>query len=333
MQASYKDLPDRQGVNPSRRQGRHYRVPDFVRGRIKGSRKNHRFDGFLRHHGLDETKVTEGFRTLHRRVSGRLNKATLLFEKDVFKTYLHCMKKAYKAPLSETEKLVELLRCNKKFNHQNSPWHRLVALLESRAILPSLNDIVVKPMKKPEYVPKGDSTAIEVLTDGKWLPTGITWTRSVTSTGTLVFHASDEKLLEKDGNLYSYRGPYYGGTVLGGRFPMKSGQIMRFATPYKDAPHLYHRDEDREKGADALEELFSFLPRSNKPLQGFGGGKSPGLDSIAVRDSYDCDQIYDLVCSLKDRSAEIAPRSKIFYGISRVVPRTILEDVPDGSSR
>jgi hypothetical protein len=300
MQSNIKDLPDRGDEKPHRRQGRKYYVPYFVRGIVK-VRKSSGFSAFLHHHGLSETLVVSGFQKAHRALSGLLNKKSLLFQKDVFRTYLHCMKRAYKLPLSETEKFRNLLVRNQRFEHRVNPWHRLILLLEGKAVFPGPDDIVIERKETVGHTSVRNPLLI----------------RSALSNGRLVFHPEDVELLERDGNLYQFAYSYYGGPVKPG------GVFFRQQVPYSQDPSLYHRDEDIQKGADDLMGLAALL-RRNHPVKSYGGSVSGPtgfkLNSIAVRDRNGQDQIYDLVGAIgQPEELRIRPRAGFLWGTSRTM--------------
>jgi len=271
--------------------GRKYFVPYFVRGEVQRSHPLRGlggpfggFSAFLRHHGLNPDARDKGFRVLHRRLSGYLNKLGILYEEPVYKTYLHCMKKSYR---SVDYWLLDWLKTGQMptASIQQSSWKRLQILLSEKYLPKIVPSWLVLEKKQrmdrdgpldhslPKPFPSGEFYAPEIV-----------------------------KLPEGDA---IYRGIYYGGPVKAGGF------LLQQRIPFEKDPTLYQRREDLDRGADALAELASMFARpSSKKMTGFGSSVSSGNEnpnrignSIAVRDSKGIDHIYDLIDPQDPRSS------------------------------
>jgi len=208
-------------TNPYRRRGRYF-IPDFVRGKVKNGPRN--FRGFIRHHGVSDTVMTKGFGRVHRTLAGLLNKKCLLFESDTsYKTYLHCMKRAYKLPLSLTWEFIDFVRNKVLYEHQNSPWHRLcLFLLGKESFQISLN-------RASGGSP--DTAGVTVIDRNREKSLRYPSVRDIV-------HLPEGPAV--------YAGKYYGGP-----------DRTLFRHPVEPT-HFHDVNEDREKGAEDLMDLLSF---------------------------------------------------------------------------
>jgi hypothetical protein len=111
-----------------------YFYPDFVEGKSARGRihtpSGVRRKLFLANFCFPKENRKERLR-LHQKISGILNNLKILYENEVvFRTYKHCLRRANKSPLYHTEDLLSMIIKGKPFDHTNSPWHRLVVLLD-----------------------------------------------------------------------------------------------------------------------------------------------------------------------------------------------------------
>jgi len=222
MQTTNMPTASAGAINPYRRRGKYF-IPDFVRGKVKNGPRN--FRGFIRHHGISDTMMTKGFGRVHRTLAGLLNKKCLLFESDIsYKTYLHCMKRAYKLPLSQTWEFIDFVRDRIPYEHQNSPWHRLCIFLLGK------ESFKIAPDRIPE---KGisDATGVTVIDRNQEK------SRRFPSTREIVYLPEGPAV---------YAGKYYGGP-----------DRTLFRHPVEPT-HFHDVYEDREKGAEDLLDLLSF---------------------------------------------------------------------------
>jgi hypothetical protein len=225
-----------------------------------------------------------------------LNKHKLLYEDErVYKTYLHCMKKAYRQKPDYW--LLDFIRTGQQslLTMKYSPWYRLFKLL-SEQFSDRLVPIWIKSAETRERM------------KGKPLPPSSIMPKVLPSRDP---YASTVYSLPE--GLATYRGPYYGG-------PVKAGGILfRQQIPFEKEPVLYQRREDMDRGAAALSELASLLRQAQPAKVGSSLGSTAQRvnwgnrvgDSIAVRDPEGRDHIFDLIPNpdpkLKGEARRVTP--------------------------
>jgi len=248
-----------------------YFIPHFVRGKVKGLRRGHPFEKFLKHWGVKNVSNVADVRIVHRTLTGYLNKYKLLFEEPIFKTYLHCMKKAYHHDLSETFKMIDFVKTFKAFDHRHSPWHRLCQRLESNStFFEGLGKfltkhltvkIKVEPLEKLPKVPLQVESTCK-LPDESLTPPAV--------------KELEEPLAPPPPKVPTLRA-YYGG-------PPTSFKLRGES---ETGPTYFNEKADIRTGAESLLEVFGHLkPSSGKYSAGVGyDGRETILDWSVVPES------------------------------------------------
>jgi len=242
---------------------------------------------FLRHLGLKAWG--EGFLSAHRALSGYLNKHCLLFgDNGVYKTYLHCMKKAALNHVSDMRDMLHHLQGRQPPPRSDGPLGRLMKLLINLPGYARVIESSTEKVKTVENEMKFKRFQLDPMSAEHMIET-------VVNGCTISHHRTIRpgSFLIRDGKLLTYSYPYYGGPLKGG------GVFRRFQTPFTVKPSYYQRYEDVEAGADDLMGLLGGLglPRKKSGFAGFGGGNRVKTTE-AVRDSNGRDHIYDIVQDL-----------------------------------
>jgi len=217
-------------------------------------------------------------------VTGFLNKHSILFEEKVFKTYLHCMKKAYKLE-PDTKFRSWLLNDGEAAVSPYSPWFRLVIQLTIGHY-----DLLTSIWEKKKDARAKVQALLEESRD-RALEGRSALTESTVISNCTVRHRRGVVIREFPEGIARLRGAYYGG-------PVRPGGLVRgSAIPYEQDPVLYRRDEDTRRGAENLEEVLrnSNLPRAKPgslpPAVGGGDRSAMGIAHRADGRDY----IYDII--------------------------------------
>jgi len=184
---------------------RKYYVPDFVRGVVRNARGSPSggFRQFLRFHGLQDQEAVEGFHKLHRRFAGLLNKYGILYEDRVYKTYLHCMKKAYRSPIGWSEAAYRnVLQPLDIPVWENGPWFRLIVLLRGSYL------DVLRRIRESKTSAESREAATSGMTSTR-TQLGLELKDTTLPTGEIVVHHRGVNVVRLDTGYYVHRGVVY----------------------------------------------------------------------------------------------------------------------------